>query len=142
MLKRTKTHLHKQVRPRLTLEEVRYLLHLIELQREGLRNYPDNFPHRSEAWNKLQEDVLWKERQVCKWLQQKFSKLNQNGKHAKPGVFGFMAQVRIPSVLKGLKALKEMAEAENLETEQEQPKEPEIDWNVWLRKPEGSNIER
>ena len=141
MFKRTKAHLHKQVRPRLTLEEVRYLLHLVELQGESLRNYPDNVPYRSEAWNKLQEDVLWKERQVCKWLHQKFPKLIQNGKHAKPGVFGFMAQIRIPDVLSGSVALKEMAEAENLENEQEQPKKPEIDWDLWLRKPEDSNIE-
>ena len=133
--------MHKQVRPRLTIAEVQYLLHLIELQRETLRNYPDSFHHRSEAWNNLLVDVLRKERHVCKWLQQKFSKLTQNGKYAKPGLSGFIAQMRIPDVLKGITALKEMAEAENLESEQQQPEETETNCNMWRKKPEGSKIE-
>jgi len=125
----------------LTIAEVQYLLHLIELQRESLENYPGNLPHRSEAWNSLLADVLRKESHVCKWLHQKFSKLLEDGKHARPGVFGFIAQVRIPAVLKGTTALKEMAEAENVETEQKQSEKTETDRNVWLEKPEGSNIE-
>lgn len=53
--------MRKQVRPRLTVGEVQYLLHLIELQRESLQNYPENFPYRSEAWNNLLVDVIFKE---------------------------------------------------------------------------------
>jgi len=121
----------------LTIAEVQYLLHLIELQRESLQNYPENFPYRSEAWNNLLVDVLRKERHICKWLHQKFSKLVQNGKHAKPGLFGLIAQVRITDVLKGITALKEMAEAEDLRTEQRQPKKAIIRSNMRLKKPRG-----
>ena len=111
----------KQVRPRLTLQEVRYLLHLIELQSDTLKNYPRNFPNRSESWNKLHEDLLWKEGTVCKWLRRKFTTLLQDGRHAKPGLFGFMVQFRIRDVLDGVTALREIAEAEPLAAGQKQP---------------------
>ena len=120
----------------MTVEEIRYILYLVELQQEALQSYPQKIPNRSRAWNTLHKDLLWKEATVCKWLRRKFTKLLQDGRHAKPGLLGFMVQFRIRDVLDGAAALREIAEAEPLEAGPKQPKRPETDWSLWLKKPD------
>lgn len=86
------------IRPRLTEDEVRYIIYLIESQQEVLRNCPP------DVWRKDDEEYKethYKETQVCKWLWRKFRKvLAGEGKFAKPGLIGVLGRAYIPAVLR------------------------------------------
>lgn len=86
----------KQIRPRLTADEVRYIIHLIELEQEALDNYPRSWLDQDEKLGLMHH----RERRICAWLHRKLSRVLKDGRrHAKPGVIGWLSRSWIPDVI-------------------------------------------
>lgn len=106
----------KEIRPRLTEAEVKYILHLLNREQEVL----DMLPKRPVGPSTPEIVELYKEIQrsegfVVKFLTRKFSKLlhtRKDHQHAKKGLWGHLAVVRIPSLLQKKEELLQLQQQE------------------------------
>lgn len=111
----------REIRPRLTEAEIKYILHLLKKEKEVLAVLPkrpvfDATPKMVE----LYKDIRHSENCAVKYLTRKFSRLifmGEGHRHTRKGIWDFTALKRIPGMLQKKEELMRLIEEQREEEE-------------------------